>query len=70
MTASDSPHDAGDELAAQRRRVEVCVRFEKAWRARATPRDRNRLSRGSGIRTAGFAARIAGRGDRVAPGRW
>jgi eukaryotic-like serine/threonine-protein kinase len=31
MTPSDSPHDAGDELAAQRRRVEVCVRFEKAW---------------------------------------
>ncbi len=38
MTASASPHDAGDELAAERRRAEVCVRFEKALLAGERPR--------------------------------
>src|SRR4051812_26100063 len=38
MTASASPHDAGEELAAQRRRVELYVRFERAWQAGEQPR--------------------------------
>ena len=38
MTTSPSPHDAGDTLSARRRRVEVCVRFEQAWRVGEHPR--------------------------------
>src|ERR1700731_3467802 len=37
MTASDSPQEAGDERSGDRRRVEVCVRFEKAWREGKRP---------------------------------
>ncbi len=38
MTAPVFPPETGDELAAQRRRVEVCVRFEQAWRSGDNPR--------------------------------
>jgi WD40 repeat protein/tRNA A-37 threonylcarbamoyl transferase component Bud32 len=38
MNAADPYPDAGEALTALRRRVEICIRFEKAWTAGERPR--------------------------------